>query len=125
MRDGPARLAIQVGSGPDADPEELATAAGQLREGLLELDIDNVELERTEAPPVGSKAVDLVEIGSLIVTAAQSQLGQVVAVIGSWLASRPERTVRLEIDGDVLELRGVSSSEQQRLTNAWLARVRQ
>jgi hypothetical protein len=125
MRDGPARLAIQVASGPDADPEELATAAGQLREGLLELDIDNVELERTEAPPVGSKAVDLVEIGSLIVTAAQSQLGQVVAVIGSWLASRPERTVRLEIDGDVLELRGVSSSEQQRLTNAWLARVRQ
>jgi hypothetical protein len=39
-----------------------------------------------------------------------------------WLAGSPQRAIKLELDGDVLELSRVSSEEQRRLTDEWLRR---
>jgi hypothetical protein len=33
----------------------------------------------------------------------------VVAAVRSWLAGHPQRSIKLELDGDVLELTGLSS----------------
>lgn len=100
-----ATFGIQVAVGPDTDAEEVAEATLQLRRELLDLDVDAVEPAGGGEPPQGAKAVELAALGALVVSVANSQLlGPVVAAIRSWLGGAPQRTVKLEFDGDVLEL---------------------
>jgi hypothetical protein len=67
--------------------------------------------------------VELAALGTLMLTIAQPDLlAAVVTAIQSWRGSAQHRSVRLELDGDVLELTGVSTSEQRRLADAWLRR---
>ncbi len=109
--------------GPEVEAEAVAEATLQLRRELLELDVEAVELARAGEPPPGTRAVDFIALGSLVVTVANSGLlSAVVAAIRSWLGARPQRSIRLELGGDVLELTGVSSEEQRRLADAWLRR---
>ena len=123
MEERPATLGIQVAVGPDADAEEVAEATLQLRRELLDLDVEAVELPRAGDPPPGTRAVELAALGALVVTFAQSPLlGPVVAAVRSWLAGSPQRSIKLELDGDALELTGLSSNEQRRLVDEWLSR---
>jgi hypothetical protein len=123
MEKRPATLSIQVGTGPDDDAEQIALATLQLRRELLYLDVEAVEPPSAGEPPPGTRAVELAALGALMVTAAKSELlGPVVAAVRAWLAGASQRTVKLELDGDVLELTGVSSKEQRRLTDEWLRR---
>jgi hypothetical protein len=116
-------LGVQVAVGPDGDAEEVAQATLQLRRELLDLDVDSIEIQRAGEPPPGSRAVDVATLGALVVNLADSQLlAAVVAAIRSWLAGSPRRSIKLELGGDALELTGVSSREQRRLTDEWLAR---
>lgn len=118
-----ATIGVRVDLGPEAEPEEVAEATLQLRRELLELDVESVELERGGQSPLGSRAVDFVALGTLVVSIAQSGLlNAVLAAIRSWLAADPQRSIKLELNGDVLELTGVTSEEQRRLADAWLRR---
>jgi hypothetical protein len=123
MREQPVRLGIHVAVGPDADREELGEAALQLRRELLDLDVEAVEWPSAGQPPPGTRGVELAALGALLVTIVQSELlGPVVAAMRAWLAGSSRRSIKLEIGGDVLELTGVSSTEQRRLTDEWLRR---
>jgi hypothetical protein len=123
MDERPMTLDIRVGAGPDADTEEVAETTLQLRHELLDLEVDAVELPSGGEAPPGSRGVELAALGALLVTVSQSQLlAPVIAAIRAWVDGRPQRSIRLELDGDVLELSGVSSTEQRRLTEAWLRR---
>jgi hypothetical protein len=116
-------LSVQVAVEPGGDAEEVAQAALQLRRELLELDVDAVEVPQVGKPPPGSRAVDVAALGSLVVNLADSQLlAAVVAAVRSWLVGSPRRSIKLQLGGDALELTGVSSKEQRRLTDEWLAR---
>jgi hypothetical protein len=115
-------LAVQVAVGPDGDDEEIAQATLQLRRELLDVDVDAAEAPGGEPPP-GSRGVDVAALGALVVNIADSQLlTAVVAAVRSWLAGSPRRSIKLKLGGDSLELTGVSSREQRRLTDEWLAR---
>ena len=123
MNEHPSTLCVQVAIGSDSDAEEIAEATLQLRRELLDLDVDAVEAPAAGQPPPGSRAVDVAALGALLVRLSDTQLlGSVVAAIGSWLARSSRHSIKLELGGDVLELTGVSSKEQRRLTDEWLAR---
>jgi hypothetical protein len=123
MEEQPTTLGVRVVVGPDAEAEEVAEATLQLRRELLDLDVDAVEVPRAGDAPPGSRAVELAALGALLVTVARSQLfGPVVAVVRSWVAGSPQRSVKLELGGDVLEVTGVSSRQQQLLIDEWLRR---
>lgn len=123
MDEHPARIGLQVVVGPDGDAEEIAQATLQLRRELLDLDVDAVEAPQAGEPPPGSRAVDVAALGALVVNLADSQLlAAVVAAVRSWLAGSSRRSIKLQLGGDALELTGVSSKEQRRLTDEWLAR---
>jgi hypothetical protein len=123
MTEQPATLGIQVAVGPDAPAEEIAEATMRLRRDLLDLDVEAVEPPRAGEPPPGSRAVDVAALGALLVTVGQSSLlSPIVTVIRSWLAGSPQRSIKLELGDDVLELSGLSSAEQRRLTDEWLRR---
>ena len=121
--EGRPRLGVQVDLGPGAEAEEVAEATLQLRRELLELDVEAVELARVGEPPPGTRAVDFVALGTLVITLANSKiLSAVVGALWAWVGRQPQRNIKLEVDGDVLELNGVSSDEQRRLADAWLRR---
>jgi hypothetical protein len=108
----------------DADAEEIAELTRRLRRALLELDVDAVEpIPEGKAPP-DTKAVDALALGGLLVSLvnASGLLASVVDAIQSWVAGRGPRSVRLELDGDVLEVSGISSRRQDQLIKVWLGR---
>jgi hypothetical protein len=120
--DEAAQLTVRV-EDEDTDPEELTQLTAHLRHELLDLDVDAVASPRLGAPPPGSRAVDLVAIGTLIVTFAKSELlVAVIAAVRAWLADSQQCSVRVSLDGDVLELTGLSSKEQHRVVAQWLDR---
>ena len=123
MDEHPAALGVQVAVGPEGDAAEVAQATLQLRRELLDLDVDTVEMPGAGEPPPGSRAVDVAAVGALVLNIADSQLlAAVVGAVRSWLAGSFRRSIKLELGGDALELTGVSSREQRRLTDEWLAR---
>jgi hypothetical protein len=108
-----------------ADPERLDTVTGYLREELAQLDVESVRAPSGGEAPEGSRAFDVIAIGGLVVSIANSHaLRAVVTTVRGWLGRSPERsrTVRLELDGDVLELSGASSADQERLVELFLSR---
>jgi hypothetical protein len=119
------QLSLRVDAGGDADAEEVAKIAAQLRRELLDLDleVEAVEFARTGPAPVGSKAVDVLAVGTLLITLAKSSgLAAVVGAVQSWLSGRHQRSVKIEIGGDTLEVTGVTSDQQRRLIDDWIAR---
>lgn len=117
-------LSVELQAGPDADAEELTELAGRLRAELLDLDVDTVQQpERGEAPE-GSKGVGLLAAGELVVRLATSPevLASIIAGVRSWLGRNRVRSVRLTLDGDALDVSGLSSAEQDRLVDLWVAR---
>jgi hypothetical protein len=123
MDEQPAMLDVQVAVGPNGDAEEVAQATLLLRRELLNLDVDAVEVAVGGEPPPGSRAVDVAALGALVVNFADPQLlSAVVAAVRSWLSGSSGRSIKLQLGGDALELTGVSSKEQRRLTDEWLAR---
>ena len=124
MNEHPATLGVQVAVGPDGDAEEVAQATLRLRRELLDLDVEVVEAAGVAEPPPGSRAaVDVAALGALMVNIADPQLlAAVVAAVRSWLAGSSRRSIKLQLGGDALELTGVSSKEQRRLADEWLAR---
>ena len=115
-------LAVQVAVRPDSDAEEVAQATLQLRRELLDLDVDAVEAPGAGEPPPGSRAVDVAALGPCGQHRHPQLLAAVVAAVRLWLVGSSRRSIKLQFGGDALELTGVSSWEQRRLTDEWLAR---
>lgn len=108
---------------PDAgdDRRELLLLTEQLRVALLDLDLDLDDVDaRTDGDaPTGSKSAGLVE--SLVVKLGVTAVTAAVEKIRDW-AGRSGRSVKISIDGDSIELTGVTTAQQQQLLDIWLAR---
>jgi hypothetical protein len=117
---------LQVILAPHAaeDEEHRAWLAGQLREELLELDVERVDPAAAAEVPPGARGAAWAGVGAWLVSIVSSSgaLADVVETIRAWLRRGEGRSVRLELEGDVLELTGVSSEQQQQLIEAWLER---
>jgi len=118
-----ATLEIQLDV-DESDAEELAELTAKLRRELLLLDVDSVDQSVVGEAPEGTKAVDLMVIGTLLVNLGRSAatLASVVRTVQGWVGSSSSRTVKLQLDGDSIELSGVKSSDQQRLIDLWIER---
>ncbi|MBX9361589.1 hypothetical protein ACF09Y_19710 [Streptomyces massasporeus] len=104
----------------DAEAERVAELTGYLREELLDLDVDDVAtLPGGEAPP-GTRAVDVTQIGALLVTLGSSAtaLNQVMTVIRSWMGRGHDThpSLHLRMGDDVLE---VSEATDDQVTEAF------
>jgi hypothetical protein len=106
-----------------ADAERLDTLVRYLRAELGELDAVEVGDVRLAAPD-GTRAVELAAAGALLVSLAKGgALGQVVDVVRRWLDRSPGgRRIRIEIDGDVLEISDASVRQQDQLVDVFVTR---
>jgi len=119
------QIEVRVGlAGGDLDGEALAECAAMLSQELADLDVDEVASLSTGAAPPGAKGVELLAVGALVVKLARSTkvLSQVVDTMRDWLRRNHADSIRLEIDGDVLEIKGVSQEERKTLIDAWVGR---
>ena len=116
------KLQIDVGVEPDADATELDEATLQLRRELLELDVETVERPTGRTPPPGTRAVEAAVLGTLVVTATRGLVGALVQAVVGWLGRRPNRSVKLAIGEDSIEVTDPSLEDQRRLIEAFLAR---
>lgn len=118
------QLTLTLDPDSSLDSEGLQNLTLQLREEILELDVEDAKLGRLATAPDGSKVVEPFSLGTIVVTllAAGGVITTLINAIQSWLTRHDRRSITLEIDGDKLQITGISSEEQQRLTNLWLQR---
>jgi hypothetical protein len=109
-----------------ADAERLDALTGYLREELLQLEVEDVERAQAGDVPPGARAMDAVALGGLVVSLGRTAAGlkEVVSAVRRWLSRGDgvRRTVKIEIDGDTLELSEVSAAEQDRLVDLFVRR---
>jgi hypothetical protein len=110
---------------PEVDEAGLEVLALLLRQELLMLDVRSVEPYGEGAAPEGTRGGLAAVAGVLSVSLAPSlqAIGGVVTVIREWLRRAGSgRTVKVTIDGDVIELSGASDEMQQQLVDAFVRR---
>jgi len=107
-----------------ADDQRLEELALQLRQELLQLDaVSSVEPLRDGEAPEGTRSALALVAGSLVAALASGKVEAVLGLVLDWLRrAGGQRTVRVAIDGDELELRGVSSEVHAKLVDDWLSR---
>ena len=120
--EGKRQLTLAIDGGPDADAREVSELTAHLRQRLLELDVDKVELVRDAETPAGAKSGDSITLGTLLVTVAPAALTAVIGLLKDWLVHRPVQTAKVTIDGDSIELTNVSAADLERLAQAFVER---
>jgi hypothetical protein len=111
----------------DEEPDlaALERAVLDFRDELLQLDVDRVEQGYGGEAPPGARAGTVAAVGGLIVT-LKPTVEAIAALVGmarAWLArGGGGRKVRIELDGDVLELSGTTAKVQEQLATAWIQR---
>ena len=122
MTGGVVHLRVDLGPGPDGDAAELDEEARQLERELLELDVEDVGRLAEGAPPTGARAVEAALVGTVVVTATKDVVAAVMRTLVLWVRRRPNRSVKLTIGDDSIELSDVSADDQRRLVDSFLAR---
>lgn len=117
-------LTVGIGLGQEADAAELDEATRDLRRELLDLDVEDVQRPDAGPPPAGARAVEVALLGTLLVSAGQHAVGAVVDVLAGWLSRRPQRSLKLRIGDDEIELTDASDEQQRELVAAFLDRHR-
>jgi hypothetical protein len=110
-------------SGSDRDRLDQLTRL--LRDELSHLDTVDVRRASSQAAPPGARGVDAQTVSTLAVALMGSGgLTALVTAARAWLDRGHEapRNIRMEVDGDVLELSGATSTEQDRLVSLFLDR---
>ncbi|HKR51935.1 MAG TPA: hypothetical protein VJT72_20615 [Pseudonocardiaceae bacterium] len=95
-----------------------------LREWLLELDIESVDLVTAGRAPSGTRSGEIFVAGAMTVMLALSSglLAALTETVKSWVSLGGGRSVKLEIDGDVLEVNGITRADRHALIRLWIDR---
>jgi hypothetical protein len=118
-------LDLRLGVTEDgADAGRLEELALLLRQDLLALDVNAVEPDRSGTAPEGTRGALAAVAGGLVVSLQPTAqvIAAVVATVRAWMRRGGQRTVKIGIGGDVLELTGASDEVQQRLVDDWIRR---
>jgi hypothetical protein len=112
-----ATLIVQIQPATGDSQRDLLRLTDQLRTALLDLDIAGIDTRAGGAAPGDTKGAGLVE--SLAVKLGIVALTKASDKIREW-AGRSSRSVKVCIDGDCIELTGVTTAQQQLLLDVWL-----
>jgi hypothetical protein len=118
------QMALKVDLGPEALEDETDAATRSLLDELSQLDVASVDLVNAGDAPEATKGFGLIEVGSLVVKFVSSgALGKVVDAVKGWLSRDANRTVKLVVEDETIEMTGVSSEQQQQLIDQWVKSV--
>ncbi|MFL4908380.1 effector-associated constant component EACC1 [Streptomyces sp. MMS24-I2-30] len=122
---GTSSMRLAVTGAADVDQDELDQLTRELRRQLLELDVADVRVARSDgAVPEGAKPGELIAVGALVVSLAPAVLRPALRLLETWMRNRPVRTVKVDVDGRTLELDHASAQQQQQVLDAFVAELR-
>jgi len=109
---------------PGSDPETRDVLMLDLREELVQLDVESVSTVPTGPAPPGSKGLDMAAAAALLVQVQGSitALSVLVSAVRTWLqrGKDPSASVKLTIGEQTLELSHATSEQQERLVQEFL-----
>ena len=102
----------------EPDKEFLQELTINLRE-----DIENLEVEEIISPdnasqqPDKTKSADAITWGQLLITLAASGgvITTLIVSIKEWVLRQKDCMIKIELDGDTLELKGIDSESQKKI----------
>jgi hypothetical protein len=114
---------VPAGDAPD-DDEAIAESALALGHELAELDVDEVVPVAAGEAPEGAKGIELLALGGLLIKLGRSSrvLREVVDAVRDWVGRTGATSVRMTVEGDVLEVTGASGADVKQLIDAWVQR---
>jgi hypothetical protein len=123
MSDESVILDVTIQIEAAGEEEYLAEVTQELKRDILALDVEKVQLKRSESVIKGSKG-DAVTWGQLLIAfaASGSVFTTLITLFQAWVTRNERRALILEVEGDKLEITGISADEQQRLIDEWLSR---
>jgi uncharacterized protein YajQ (UPF0234 family) len=126
VSDQAKQIVLDINAGPEADIEELEKLTQQLREELLELDVEAVDLVSAGEIPEKAKAGEPITWGVLLLTLAASGgvLTSLISLLQAWLTRHGQSRVTVKIGDDELTVTGKPTDQQQQVINTWLRRYR-
>ena len=125
MADTTTQLRLQIGAGPDVNAADLQDLTLSLRQELFDLnELESVDLVRGGKVPERAKPGDPITWGELLMAlvASGGVLTTLIGLLQHWLTRHERSGVTIEIGGDKLQLSGVTSEQQQRIIDEWIAR---
>jgi hypothetical protein len=109
---------------PDSDPEARDMLMLDLRQELVQLDVESVSTVPAGPAPQGSKGLDMAAAAALLVQVqgSISALSVLVSAVRAWLQRGQDRgaSVKLTIGEQTLELSHATSEQQERLVQEFL-----
>jgi len=118
------QLAINLGVGPEGDGSEADRSARLLRNELLQLDVTSADLASAAVEPEGTKGIGLASVSSLLVNlTALPVLRTIADVLVAWIDRGANRSAKLVVAGESIELTGISPQQQRRLIDEWITRI--
>ncbi len=114
-------LSVDPASG---DEDRVTEDAISLARELRQLDVHSVESMSRAGSPAGTRSVDMVSVGSLVVLATGSRvlLKSVLDIVQDWLARRQSGMVSVKIGNDELILTYTGKSEKSKVVDAFVTR---
>ena len=111
-----SELTVEVQSAGATD-EEIDTLTRQLLAELRDMDVERVELARGGSAPDGTKAVDPITAGSIVLTVLPGLLPKIIDGIQSWVLRGSNRNVKFKgrIAGQPVDFEGSGDDLQQLL----------
>src|SRR5687768_10055429 len=109
---------------PDGDPEALDVLMRDLRQELLQLDVESVSTVQAGPAPPGTKGLDMAAAAALLVqvNGSVTALSIVVSAVRAWLQRGKDSgaSVKLTIGERTLELSRATTEQQERLMQEFL-----
>ncbi len=122
-KNDPIRISLKINWESNLPESNLMLYSERLDGELQKVkDVQKLEIVDSRATDLGAKGPIGIDLNTLIITlvASGGALTTVINAIIQWLVSTQQRSVVLEIDGDRLEVTGISSKEQEKLIQVWL-----
>jgi Effector Associated Constant Component 1 len=114
-------VTVQVLPFADGDLEELTALTARLRDELLELDVAGVDDVPAPDVPGDAKGVGAVTGWLVVQLGAAGGARALLEIVRQWV-TRTRHEVEVTWGGDSLKVSGVSSAQQEKIIDAWLAR---
>lgn len=96
MTENTAKLFIEL-SLEGGDATELDELTRQLKNEIDELSVDSVEQVSEGVAPDGTKALDTLAIGEMVVTLAPTIIPPLFALFTSWVDRKPSTPVKIKV----------------------------
>jgi hypothetical protein len=108
-------LSLEI-SASDASQDDIDRMTRQLLSELREMDVESAELVASEAAPAGTKSVDPVTVGAIVIAVLPNMLPKLMDMIQAWAMRGSNRAVKFKgmVAGQVMEFEG-SAEDLQKL----------